>query len=58
VQGVVSLLMPVATFGIGAVMSPIGALVRGIYGDRIARKDVMSLTFFLFAAGGTATLIH
>ena len=49
----VSLLATVATFGIGAFMRPLGAVVLGIYGDRVGRKAVLSLTFIMMALGST-----
>jgi MFS transporter, MHS family, proline/betaine transporter len=49
-----SVLMTVATFGIGAIMRPIGALVLGIYGDRLGRKTVLSATIVTMAAGSVA----
>lgn len=46
-----SLLLTVATLGIGAIMRPVGALILGLYGDRIGRKAVLSFTFLTMAAG-------
>ncbi len=46
-----SLLLSVATFGVGAVVRPIGALVLGIYSDRVGRKAALTLTIFLMALG-------
>ncbi|MDE1179297.1 MFS transporter [Paraburkholderia sp.] len=46
-----SLLMAVATFGIGFVMRPLGGIVIGNYADRSGRKSAMSLTIGLMAAG-------
>src|SRR5437588_12598842 len=39
-----SLLLSVATFGVGFVMRPIGAVVLGIYSDRVGRKSALTLT--------------
>src|SRR5262245_10897849 len=46
-----SLLLSVATFGVGAVVRPVGAVVLGIYADRVGRKAVLTLTIFLMALG-------
>jgi MFS transporter, MHS family, proline/betaine transporter len=49
-----SVLMTIATFGISAIMRPIGALVLGIYGDRVGRKTVLSATIVTMAVGSVA----
>jgi MHS family proline/betaine transporter-like MFS transporter len=49
-----SLLLTVATFGIGAIMRPIGAVVLGLYADRIGRKSVLSATVLMMGAGSVA----
>ncbi len=49
-----SLLMTIATFGIGAIMRPIGAIVLGAYADRIGRKAVLTTTVLMMAAGSVA----
>jgi MFS family permease len=46
-----SLLLSLATFGIGFVFRPIGALVLGTLGDRIGRKPAMLISFFLMGVG-------
>src|SRR5260370_26878226 len=46
-----SLLLSVATVGVGAVVRPIGALVLGIYSDRVGRKAALTLTIFLMGLG-------
>ncbi|HKT95063.1 MAG TPA: MFS transporter [Paraburkholderia sp.] len=46
-----SLLLAVATFGIGFVMRPLGGLVIGSYADRRGRKAAMTFTIALMAAG-------
>ncbi|MGI4815282.1 MAG: MFS transporter [Janthinobacterium lividum] len=46
-----SLLMAVATFGIGFVVRPLGGIVVGNYADRAGRKAAMTLTIALMAAG-------
>ncbi|WP_424105415.1 MFS transporter, partial [Paraburkholderia sp.] len=50
-----SLLMAVATFGIGFVMRPLGGILIGNYADRAGRKAAMTLTIALMALG-TATI--
>ena len=46
-----SLLLAVATFGIGFVMRPLGGAVIGSYADRRGRKNAMTLTIGLMVAG-------
>lgn len=46
-----SLLLAVATFGIGFFMRPLGGLVIGSYADRRGRKAAMTLTIALMVAG-------
>ncbi|MBI1328323.1 MAG: MFS transporter [Alphaproteobacteria bacterium] len=46
----VSLLASLATFGIGFVTRPIGAIVIGGLGDRIGRKPTMMFSFLLMGA--------
>jgi len=41
----VSLLASLATFGVGFLMRPVGAMVIGPMGDRIGRKPAMLFTF-------------
>lgn len=47
----VSLLLTVATFGVGFVMRPVGALLLGTLADRRGRKVALSLTILLMALG-------
>lgn len=47
----VSLLLTVATFGVGFIMRPVGALVLGTLADRRGRKVALSLTILLMALG-------
>lgn len=47
----VSLLASLATFGVGFVTRPIGALFFGPLGDRIGRKAVMLITFPMMGVG-------
>ena len=46
-----SLLLSLATFGIGFVTRPIGGIVLGGMGDRIGRKPAMLISFALMGAG-------
>ena len=47
----VSLLLSLATFGIGFVTRPIGGLVLGRLGDRLGRTRAMMISFMLAAVG-------
>jgi MFS family permease len=46
-----SLLLSLATFGIGFVTRPIGAIVLGPLGDRIGRKPAMLISFITMGIG-------
>jgi MFS transporter, MHS family, proline/betaine transporter len=46
-----SLLLSMASFGVGLAMRPVGAIVLGIYADRVGRKAALSLTIFIMALG-------
>lgn len=46
-----SLLLTVATFGVGFVMRPVGAIVLGSYADKAGRKAGLTLTIILMALG-------
>src|SRR5438876_11758320 len=46
-----SLLASLATFGVGFLTRPLGALVIARLGDRIGRKPAMLLSFFLLGIG-------
>lgn len=48
-----SLLLAVATFGVGFFMRPVGGIVLGIYADRVGRKAALSMTILLMALGTT-----
>lgn len=50
---VISLLSAFATYGVGFVMRPVGAIVIGAYGDRKGRKAALILTVGMMA-GATA----
>lgn len=49
----VSLLETFATFGVGFVMRPLGAVVLGSYADRAGRKKALMLTMVLMGVGTT-----
>jgi MHS family proline/betaine transporter-like MFS transporter len=49
--GIVSLLLSLATFGIGFVMRPVGSIVIGNYADKRGRKPALMLTILLMALG-------
>ena len=46
-----SVLLTVATFGVGFFMRPVGGIVLGIYADKVGRKAALSLTILMMAAG-------
>lgn len=46
-----SLLASLATFGVGFLTRPLGALVIGRFGDRVGRKPAMLLSFWLIGIG-------
>ena len=46
-----SLLASLATFGVGFLTRPLGALVIGRFGDRAGRKPAMLLSFLLMGVG-------
>ncbi len=52
----ISLLSSFATYGVGFVMRPVGAMLLGAYGDRHGRKRMLVLTITLMAVatGGMA----
>lgn len=47
----VSLMLTVATFGVGFIMRPLGGLVLGLYADIAGRKAAMTMTIMLMAVG-------
>ena len=47
----IGLLMSLATFGVGFLMRPVGALVIGRMGDRLGRKPAMIVSFALMGVG-------
>ena len=50
-----SLLLAVATLGLGFVTRPLGAFYLGMYADRFGRKKVLTLTIWLMG-GATAAI--
>jgi MFS family permease len=46
-----SLLLSVATFGVGFIARPLGGVLIGAYADRFGRKPAMTLTIWLMALG-------
>ena len=52
-----SLLLTVATFGIGFLSRPLGALVLGAYAERAGRKKVLTWTIWLMGIGTGAIAI-
>jgi MFS family permease len=49
-----SVMLSVATFGVGFVTRPLGGIVIGAYADRAGRKPAMTLTIWLMAIGSAA----
>ena len=45
----VSLLLSVATFGVGFIARPLGGIVIGAYADRFGRRPAMTLTILMMA---------
>lgn len=39
------------TYGLGFLVRPLGAILLGVYGDRVGRKSVLTLTIALMAVG-------
>jgi MFS family permease len=46
----ISLMLSLATFGVGFVLRPVGAVVIGRYADRVGRKPAMLLSLVLMGA--------
>ncbi|WP_052409791.1 MFS transporter [Paraburkholderia oxyphila] len=46
-----SLMLSLATFGVGFAVRPAGGILIGMYGDRVGRKRALSLTITLMATG-------
>jgi MHS family proline/betaine transporter-like MFS transporter len=49
-----SLLLAVATFGVGFLMRPLGAMMIGTYADRVGRRAAMTRTIWMMALGTAA----
>ena len=47
----ISLLLSVATFGVGFFARPLGAILFGAYADRFGRRPAMTLTIWMMALG-------
>ena len=47
----ISLLLSVATFGVGFFARPLGGILIGAYADRFGRKPAMTLTIWMMAVG-------
>src|ERR1700728_4322988 len=50
-----SLMLSLATFGVGFVTRPIGGIVLGIYSDRVGRRAAMTLSFTMMG-GAVVTM--
>ena len=46
-----SLMLTLATFGVGFAVRPLGGVLLGMYGDRVGRKKALSATIALMAIG-------
>ncbi len=46
-----ALILSLITLGVGFVGRPVGALVIGLYGDRVGRRPAMTLSFVLMCLG-------
>ena len=46
-----SMLLTLATFGVGFAVRPLGGVLLGLYGDRVGRKKALSLTIVLMSVG-------
>ena len=49
--GFISLILSLATFGVGFVLRPLGAIVIGRYADRRGRRSAMMLSFGIMGVG-------
>jgi MFS transporter, MHS family, proline/betaine transporter len=52
-----SLLLAVGTFGVGFLMRPLGAMMIGIYADRVGRRAAMTRTCWMMALGTAAVAL-
>src|ERR1700754_934657 len=48
---VASLLLALATYGGGVAMRPLGAIVLGLYADRVGRKAALCLAMYIMGLG-------
>ncbi|MBN3756283.1 MFS transporter [Paraburkholderia sp. Tr-20389] len=46
-----SMLLTLATFGVGFAVRPLGGVLLGLYGDRVGRKKALSMTIILMSVG-------
>ncbi|RZF30103.1 MFS transporter [Paraburkholderia sp. UYCP14C] len=46
-----SMLLTLATFGVGFAVRPLGGVLLGLYGDRVGRKKALSMTIVLMSIG-------
>jgi metabolite-proton symporter len=53
VESRTGVLVALATFGVGFVFRPIGAVVFGHYGDRVGRKRLLVIAMLMMGAGTT-----
>jgi MFS family permease len=56
-NGVTNLLLTLATFGVGFLTRPLGAVWIGAYADRAGRRPAMTLTIGLMAIGTLALVV-
>jgi MHS family proline/betaine transporter-like MFS transporter len=47
----IDLLKTFLAFGVGFIVRPVGAILIGLYGDRVGRKAALTLTILVMAAG-------
>jgi MFS transporter, MHS family, proline/betaine transporter len=50
-ESMTSLMLALATFGVGFAVRPVGGVLIGMYGDRVGRKRALSLTIAMMATG-------
>ncbi|WP_075259146.1 MFS transporter [Herbaspirillum camelliae] len=52
-----SLMMSLATFGVGFLMRPLGGVIMGQFADRRGRKPAMTLSLWLMAVGSAIFIV-
>lgn len=52
-----SLMMSLATFGVGFLMRPLGGIIMGQFADRRGRKPAMTLSLWLMAVGSAIFIV-